>query len=168
MTEYTSALASKRIKALEEEKTALLAEENENSTYTRQVGEEEAPPVYSFSETRARIREIDDEVRKIRCGLHRFNLETVLPEFDITIDEALVLLAQLSAERKRVNRLARTQTKQRVATGGYYSRSPAPPEYCYANYDVAEAQVEDKALQERIMALQMALDLANQTVKFEA
>ena len=62
--------------------------------------------VYDYGAVREKV-EIDGQTRAIRHAvLHRFNMQTVLPERGITHDEALILLAQLSGRKERLNGLA--------------------------------------------------------------
>jgi len=90
----------------------------------------------------------------------------VLPESGITVDEALILLAQLNNEKRMLASMRSRQKKERAGRGVLY-RSEAV-EYVYANYDVARAGEDYLAVSERISALQLEIDLCNQTRTFEA
>lgn len=94
-----------------------------------------------------------------------FNMQTVLPERGITIDEALILLAQLSGRKDRLNELASRQPQERLGNR-YFGSSNGPIEYRYANYDVARAEADYRAVADEIAALQLELDLVNQTEVF--
>ena len=164
MTTFTSASANKYLRTLEDEKVFLINAEHETSTYTLAVGENEEPPIYNYDETHEKVREIDRKVRAIRHALHVFNATEVLPESGLTIDEALILLAQLGNEKVRLDIMRSRQPKERVGTR--YARNDVI-EYRYANYDVARAAADYAAMLERIAALQLEIDLANQTRTFE-
>ena len=69
-------------------------------------GEAAEPPAYDYGAVRGKVAQIDGQARAIRHALHQFNMQTVLPERGITIDEALILLAQLSGRKDRLNGLA--------------------------------------------------------------
>lgn len=161
---YTSAAAGKRIKALEEEKELVLSREAELCTYVRAVGEEMDAPAYDFLATRDKVARIDAEVLRIRHALHRFNLETVLPDSKITIDEALVLMAQLGREKQLLKDMRAHLPRKRVDASWTGSASI---EYEYANYDIKQAEERYAAVAQRISDLQMEIDYANQTVQFE-
>ncbi len=163
--EFTSASANKYLKRLQDEKDRLLRIESERSTYIVAEGEEPDPPAYDYAATRVAVSEIDDKMRAIRHALHRFNLETVLPESGLSIDEALIALAQLSGAQSVVRSLSEQQQKTRLRDR-YYGGAPGPVEYLYANYDVAQAEQGYRELSDRIAALQLEIDLANQTQLF--
>lgn len=160
---FTSASANKHLRMLDEEKNHLLDLEREVSTYTRAVGEAEEPPAYSYEETRAKVAAIDDECRVIRHALHLFNATCELPS-GITIDEALIKLAQLSRLRETLFELRGNREKERVSSS--FARSELI-EYRYANYDVAKAGEDYAEVLRQIQDLQLEIDLANQTRTFE-
>ncbi len=162
---FTSASANKQIRAFEEEKAHILRNENEVCTYVLSVDEEGEAPEYNYAEARASVAELDAKVRALRCALHSFNVTTILPESGISIDEALVLMAQLNNERARLSMLRSNLPKQRVSSGFY--RGDRIAEYQYANYDVAQAEADFQDISERIRQLQMEIDYANQTIQFE-
>lgn len=163
--EFTSASANKYLRRLQDEKDRLLRTEQEVSTYVLAEGEAAEPPVYDYGAVREKVAQIDRQARAIRHALHRFNMQTVLPERGITIDEALILLAQLSGRKDRLNELASRQSQERLGNR-YFGSSNGPIEYRYANYDVARAEADYRAVADEIAALQLELDLVNQTEVF--
>ena len=164
--EFTSASANKYLRRLQDEKDYILNTELECCTYVLGEGEAADPPAYRYRETRDKIAEIDRVTRILPHGLHQFNMATALPQCGLTIDEALIALAQLSLERDRVVDLRARQPKvrlgERLAGAGV-----ATVEYRYANYDVREVERDYETLSEKIAAIQLELDLANQTKTFE-
>ncbi len=100
--EFTSASANKYLRRLQDEKDYILNTELECCTYVLGEGEAADPPAYRYRETRDKIAEIDRVTRILPHGLHQFNMATALPQCGLTIDEALIALAQLSLERDRV------------------------------------------------------------------
>ena len=154
--EFTSASANKYLRRLQDEKDRLLRTEQEVSTYVLAEGD---------GAVREKVAQIDGQARAIRHALHRFNMKTVLPERGITIDEALILLAQLSGRKERLNGLASRQPQERLGNR-YFGSSNGPIEYRYANYDVAQAEADYRAVADEIAALQLELDLVNQTEVF--
>ena len=163
--EFTSASANKYLRRLQDEKDRLLRTEQEVSTYVLAEGEAAEPPAYDYGAVREKVAQIDGQARAIRHALHRFNMKTVLPERGITIDEALILLAQLSGRKDRLNSLASRQPQERLGNR-YFGSSSGPIEYRYANYDVAQAEADYRAVADEIAALQLELDLVNQTEVF--
>lgn len=163
--EFTSASAYKYIKGLQDEKDRLLSAERETCTYVLSEGEVSDPPAYDYEHTRQGVDEIDRKTCAIRHALHRFNLQTTLPKSGITIDEALIVLAQLSAKRACLSILASNLPKERLGdrTRGGGARVI---EYEYANYDIAQAESDYKAVMEMISNLQLEIDLVNQTEIF--
>ena len=104
------------------------------------------------------------ERREHRCA----NSETGgahAAQYSITIDEVLILLAQLSGRKDRLNSLASRQPKERLGDR-YFGSGNGPIEYRYANYDVAQAEADYRAVADEIAALQLELDLVNQTEVF--
>ena len=164
--EFTSASANKYLRRLQDEKDYVLNTELERCTYVLSEGEAPEPPVYSYRETRDKVAEIDRVTRILRHDLHQFNMVTVLPQCGLTIDEALIALAQLSVERDRVAELRARQPKVRLGERPV-GAGVTTVEYRYANYDVQEAERDYEALSEKIAAIQVELDLANQTKTFE-
>ena len=158
--EFTSASANKYLRRLQDEKDRLLRTEQEVSTYVLAEGEAAEPPAYDYGAVREKVAQIDGQARAIR-----FNMQTVLPERGITIDEALILLAQLSGRKDRLNSLASRQPQERLGNR-YFGSSSGPIEYRYANYDVAQAEADYRAVADEIAALQLELDLVNQTEVF--
>ncbi|WP_144744398.1 hypothetical protein [Enorma burkinafasonensis] len=161
---FTSASAAKYIKSLEDEKARLLSRERENATYVLAQGEEEMPPEYDYERTFAEVDEIDRKVRLVRHALHAFNAVTLIPEEGMTIDEALVLMAQLNNKLRRLDALRSHEPKRRRESGMF--RGNAVIEYEYANYDVKRAAEDYRVLYDRIAELQLRLDLVNQTERF--
>ena len=157
--EFTSASANKYLRRLQDET------EQEVSTYVLGEGEAAEPPAYDYGVVREKVAQIDGQARAIRHALHRFNMQTVLPERGITIDEALILLAQLSGRKDRLNELASRQPQERLGNR-YFGSGNGPIEYRYANYDVAQAEADYRAVADEIAALQLELDLVNQTEVF--
>ena len=163
-TTFTSAAANKYLRKLEDEKYHLTCQENETCTYVLAIDEEPCPPDYDYAATTQRITEIDAEVLKLRHALHQFNARTMLPNSDMTIDEALVAMAQLSVMARRLQVLRSYQPRSRV--DGAYRSSRNIVEYRYANYDIASAEADYQRVTEQIADLQLKLDLVNQTETF--
>lgn len=147
--------AMKEIKALEEEKTIILDNERISNKISYKEGEDKVDTGYSYEQTRKRVAELDERVRKIRSALALANCTVILEGFDVTIGEGLVLLAQLGAEYQRLENMAsERQVYRRITANGVL-------EYTECLYDVKKVTEEQKALRRRISALQVAIDRAN-------
>lgn len=163
---FTSASANKYLKGLQDDKDHLLESESRGCTYVLSAGEEADPPKYSYEDVRAKIDEIDAATLKIRHAVHLFNAHTMLPENGMTIDEALIAMAQLTAKKSRLSLLRNREPKERNGLG-YFGSDLSRVEYTYANYDVAQADADYRAVCEKISQLQLELDLINQTQAFD-
>lgn len=161
---FTSASAAKFIKRLENEKGRLVAIEQNNSTYVLAQGEEGEPPTYDYHEIVAHIDKLDEDIRRVRHALHAFNAHTLIPEEGITVDEALIQLAQMNGKLRRLERLRTVEPKRRLASGFFGGKGLI--EYEYANFDVQSAFADYEDLYRRISDLQLRLDLVNQTETF--
>lgn len=161
----TSALASKKIKMLEEEKARILEIERMSSTYVLADGEHTEPPKYDYMETKRKLEGIDDSIRKFKHAINVFNTTTYLEEVGVYIDEALLEMASLNKRKPVLNTMSTRLDKERVSYVA--SRSTSSPEYKYTNYDVEQARNDLEECSSRIIALQLALDTANQTILFD-
>ena len=106
---YTSAEAGKLIKKLEDEIRRL--QENEAKSATFRAASTEDPeslrPAYDFAETQERIAALQAELRAAKHAVNVFNTTHTLPGFeDLTIDQALVLLPQLNAQKEKLRVMA--------------------------------------------------------------
>lgn len=163
--EFTSASANKHLRKLQDEKERLLRIEGETSTYVLYEGEEAEPPAYDYFSTRQLIDDIDGKMLAIRHGLHEFNAKTLLPGSQLSIDEALIYLAQLSQKKSRLSALASNMPKRRLRER-YFGSNSGAVEYEYSNYDVAQAEADYQLVADQIADLQLELDLVNQTEVF--
>ena len=85
--------------------------------------------------------------------------------FDMTIDQMLVYIPQLTARKKKLEKMASRLSKERINSG--FARSSNFIEYTYCNYEVSDAKYDLEETAKELAGAQMALDLANTTVKFE-
>jgi hypothetical protein len=163
--EVTSALASKKIKMLEEQKIRLLELENTSKIYIRAEGECTEPPVYDYEATKEELRRIEESIRKIKHAVNVFNTTTFLESVGLYIDEALVEMNMLNRRKETLKAMSNRLPKERV--NQVYTRSNPAVEYRYVNYDIDEVKKDFEACCQRIFDIQIALDTANQTMWFE-
>ncbi len=118
---YTSAQANKLLKKLNDEYDLLLAEEAESSTFLAAMGEdpESVRPEYDYIETQKSLEELGNRIIKLKHAINLFNTSHTLPGFELTVDEALVYIPQLS---KKVKKLAEMKARlpSRLSFSGLY------------------------------------------------
>lgn len=163
----TSAQASKLLRQLNEELRALQLKEANTSSFVAAIQEdiESVRPEYNFREMRDAQAEVEKKIRKVKHALNVFNTTTIIPDFDITIDEMLVYLPQLNAECATLSKMRDSMPKVRVSSG--YSGGGNIIDYKYANYDIEEVGRHYAELSDTLAKAQTALDLVNSTVEFE-
>ena len=162
----TSAELSKILSKLQDDLVSLKSRESESSTFIASLGEdvESVRPEYDYAETQKEISLLEVKIRKLKHALNVFNASTLIPEFNITIDEMLVYLPQLSA---RVNKLRKmSQAMPKIRCNGNYGRdargSSGPLiDYIYTNYDIAAVKADYAAAYDELSKAQLALDAIN-------
>lgn len=149
----------KDLKVIQELMNAARQKQHHNSTvsYTER---EKASVVcnFDYEASQHEFAQLQAEERHIKKLLAVSNATTKVEGYDITIAEALVLLAQLSANKKFLSRLA---TKEQVVRESSEYRKEV--EFTKACYDIGKAQADLAKLNKDIAKLQMALDRTNLT-----
>jgi predicted translin family RNA/ssDNA-binding protein len=163
----TSSQAAKILRALTNELNDLIRLENKACTFIAAVGEdlESVRPAYSFEDTRAKEKELSEKIRKLKHAINIFNTTTKVPGFDMTIDEVLVCLPQMTAAVSRLSNMKSVLPKERVES--YGRQNVGLIDYQYANYDIDKAAQEYIQAADTLAKLQLALDTVNTTVEFE-
>ncbi len=147
--------AMKEIRALEEKKNMHISNETFRCHVSYKEGEEKVDTGYSFEDTRAKIAEIDERVRKIKGALAYANCTVMLDEFGVTIGEGLVMLAQWNAEYDRLYGMSTSQRiTRRITQNGTL-------EYTECLYDPEAVAENANELRRKIGSLQVAIDRAN-------
>ena len=150
-------VAMKAIKEYEEQKRVLLESENRNCAVSYKENEKKITNDYNYDAVRKEVAIIDEKIRKVKSILAYANATVKVDTFNITIGEALVLLAQLQKEKEQVEYLAsRTQLTRRITPNGVL-------EYTECSYDVEKAKKDAVDLRNKISNLQIAIDRANLT-----
>jgi len=160
----TSAAANKLLKSLEDQKNYLLALEASSSVYVKAEGEDTEPPVYDYLATSEKLNKINHQVCKIKHAINVFNTTTYLEPLGITIDEALIKMAQLNHRKLELDLMRKRLPKQRQAMP--FARGNII-EYQYVNYDIAKVAEDYERICAEISEIQLALDTCNQTKTFE-
>lgn len=165
----TSSLANKLLQEIRSDKEVYLRREEDSCIYTVAEGEEPCIPEYDFLATNKAIEELNKKERIIKHALHIANLNSqieVQGEF-YSVDEILIEIAQLSSRERYYNRLRTKLKKERTQERRWGEVKCNAIEYRYINYDLEDAKKEFAKAQERIFAMQLALDLYNETVTFD-
>ena len=162
----TSAQAAKLLRQLNDELRALQLKEANSSSFVAAIQEdvESVRPAYNFKEMRDAQAEVECKIRKVKHAINVFNTTTIIPDFNITIDEMLVYLPQLNRQCEVLSKMRDAMPKVRVSSG--YS-SGNIIDYKYANYDIEEVGRYYAELSDTLAKAQTVLDLVNSTVEFE-
>lgn len=164
---YTSSEANKLLKKLNEEKRMLLDNEGRSSIFNAALGEdvESVRPEYDYSLVRSRLTALNSKIRSVKHSINVFNSTTVVDGFDMTIDEMLIYIPQLTEEKNRLYTLSSRLPKERKSVAGYGNN--AVIDYTYANYDIAEAEADYIAVSDLLSKAQTALDVTNNSCTME-
>ncbi len=150
-----NAEAMKKIKGLEEELSKIKFTETAYSIVSYKEGETKQPTTYDYKTTRESVDSINAQIRKIKHALAVANSTYIIDDFNITIGEALIYLAQLNTEYNTLSSLSnRQKISRRITNNGVI-------EYSECAYDPESVKVEQKALYEKIGKLQVSIDRAN-------
>ncbi len=163
----TSAQAAKLLRRLNDELNTLQLRENNTKSFVAALQEdiESVRPAYNFTEMRDAQAEIEKKIRKVKHAINLFNTVTPVPGFDMTIDEMLVFLPQLSRKCMALSEMKDAMPKVRVNTGS--SGGGTIIDYRYANYDIDEVGKFYQEASDMLSKAQTSLDLVNNTVEFE-
>ena len=158
---YTSAEAAKVLRKLNEDHAALLEKEGKSSVFVAAVGEEleEVRPAYDYGEVQAQLAELERKIRIVKHAINLFNQSTIVPGFDMTVDQMLVYIPQLSARKNKLLRMAGRLPKERLHASGYAAK--AIIEYSYANYDIEKAEKDLAQVNDELARAQTGLDVVN-------
>lgn len=168
MMKMTSAYANKVLRKLREDKEYWLDKELEGCFYSAFANEEPVIPEYDYSAVAENIAKIDSQMVKIKHAINLNNASNKILVLDeeMTIDEILVCMAQLTARKNILDNLRKQDPKRRVSSTIYSSRN-AVPEYKYINYDLELIKKEYERIDAKLAAMQIALDRYNQTFEFD-
>ena len=163
----TSAAAAKELKKLNEQHEALTAMENKSSEFIAAIQEdiETVRPAYDYAAVQKELAEVEQKIRALKHAINTFNLGQTVPGFDMTIDQMLVYIPQLSARKRKLEQMKDKLPRERVR-GGSFSNSGII-EYTYVNYDLKAVSRDYDKVTDELSRAQKALDLVNSTVEFE-
>lgn len=166
---YTSSEANKLLRKLNEERNALREKEQMSSTFLAAMGEdvESVRPVYDYVDTQRELDELDRKIRIVKHAINIFNLVHMVPGFDMTIDQMLIYIPQLTSKKEKLSQMKSRLPKQREVRGSYGSSNII--DYCYANYDIKTVEADYISVSDELARAQTALDVMNnsQTMEIE-
>ena len=158
----TSAEAGKMLRKLMEEKSSIEMREYNGKEFLAAVGEdlESVRPDYDFAKMQSALAEVERKIRKLKHALNVFNSTTIIPEFDMTIDEMLVYIPQLTARKNKLSSMKDKLPKIREQS----RTNSSILDYRYLNYDVNEVAAEYEKVADTLAKAQNALDAVNMTL----
>lgn len=159
----TSAMANKLLKDYQRQIDELQQLEIERFRFTVATNEdiEDARPEYDYETVRQQKDELTRKIVKLKHAINKFNIETVVPGFEMTIDKILIWMPMLNNEKYQLGTMASIQPKRRIGVSNQLI------EYQYANYDVKKVSQDYENIVATLRELQLALDTVNNTVEFE-
>lgn len=164
--QYTSAQANKLLKKLVEEHERLLSIERAGKFFVAATTEdkESARPEYSYENTKKALAKLEGEIRAVKHAINVFNTTQIVEGFDLTVDQMLVYIPQLTERKNRLCQMAQALPKQRLASNGRTNLI----EYQYVNFDLDSVKQDYVATSEELARAQLALDRLNnsETMRF--
>jgi hypothetical protein len=145
----------KKVKDLDEQKYRILSEERNNCTSKYQKESDLIDLGYNFAVTRKNIEEINREIVKFKHALNVANATVNVPEFNITIGECIVYMAQLNSEKRVLEAMSQKSSKSRETTYG------GVIEYTITNYDIEECKQKLLEINDIVRKLQISIDRGN-------
>jgi len=163
MIKTTSAGAAKLLAKTQQELDYTLRYERDNCTFSAAIQEnlEDVRPNYNYLETQSKINRLNQKIRTIKHAINAFNVSTPVPGLNMTVDEVLVLLPQLSREKERLQSMALVPLKKRDSYRSNFI------EYQYANFDPVEAKKNFNNVVDFLSRAQLGLDQVNHNIEFE-
>ena len=161
----TSAQAAKLLSKFQQDYDQLAAREANAKTFLASVGEdvESVRPEYDYEETKAQLSTLEAKIRRVKHSLNVFNTVTTIPEFNMTVDEMLVYIPQLSKKKAKLKEMASALPKTRQY--GYTGSNII--DYKYVNYDLSAVKADLDAVTEELSNAQLALDAVNHQATFD-
>lgn len=164
---YTSAEANKLLRKLNDEYSAILDKEKRSRDFRAAMGEdvESVRPTYDYDGTQRYLAEMERTIRALKHAINLFNVTHQVDGFDMTIDEMLVYIPQLTKRKSKLLEMKSKLPKERVEE--QYGRQSNIIDYTYTNYDLAAVEADYERTADELSRAQLALDSINQRETFE-
>lgn len=162
---YTSAEANKLLRKLNDDLSSIMVREQGGKEFLAAAGEdlESVRPDYDFAKTQSALAEVESKIRKLKHALNVFNSTMVVPGFDMTIDEMLVYIPQLTAKKNKLSSMKDKLPKVREQS----RTNSSILDYRYLNYDIAEVAAEYEKAADTLAKAQNSLDAVNMTMTLD-
>lgn len=162
---YTSAEAAKLLRQLNEDYSSVLTMEVQSREFLASVGEdvESVRPAYDYAQIQAQLEELEKKIRIVKHAINVFNSTTVIDGFNMTIDQMLVYIPQLTQRKNKLSAMKSRLPKAREPIS--YGKNII--DYRYANYDISAVEADYIKAAEELSKAQTALDLVNSTQTME-
>lgn len=164
MVEMTHAQANKMLQTAQADIKHLLTLQKEGATYEEIPGIEPVIPDYDFNHTYAEVNRLQAKIIAIKHAANVFNAKYVMPEVNMTIDEGLVRMAQLSQMKSMLDNM-RKRNERVMSSPKVFGKSVVVT-YDRINYDLEDVKREYVKVESSLAELQLAIDRANNTVAF--
>jgi len=157
--------ASKLLKQFNEERDSLILQENQSKMFLAAVGEdiESVRPEYDYDAVQKQLKDLEEKIVKLKHAINVFNTTTVLKDFEMSIDEMLVYIPQLTQRKNKLDQMRKVLPKQRVEN---YTSSNII-DYRIINYDLEKIRKDYDKTVEELNRAQSVLDEANINLSFE-
>lgn len=157
--------ASKLLKQFNEERDSLILQENQSKMFLAAVGEdiESVRPEYDYEAVQKQLKDLEEKIIKLKHAINVFNTTTVLKDFEMSIDEMLVYIPQLTQRKNKLDQMRKVLPKQRVEN---YTSSNII-DYRIINYDLEKIRKDYDKTVEELNRAQSVLDEANINLSFE-
>jgi hypothetical protein len=161
----TSAQAAKLLKKLNDDFTAIISREEKSHTFNAAMGEDPdtVRPEYDYAQTQNELSLLEAKIRKLKHAVNVFNATHKVPGYDMTVDEMLIYIPQLSRKKEKLADMRAKLPKARVE----FVRNTSIIDYTYTNYDIKAADADYQAVSDELSKAQLALDAFNGTETFE-
>lgn len=165
--QLTFSESAKLLKKLTDEHSAIIEREKKCSVFNAALGEnvESVRPSYSYDDVQSKLDDLENKVRKLKHAMNVFNITQTVPGFEMTIDEMLVYIPQLTAKKQKLAEMKSHLPKERV-DGSFY-RASNIIDYIYVNYDPDSVMAEYDRVVDELSRAQLALDAVNNSEKIE-
>lgn len=151
----------KMVSLIEEKINLLLDTENSSNYVVYQESEIPNKGMYDFDKTQLELETYQLQIARIKCAIQFANATVKTDYKDLTIGEALVLLAQKTHNLNRLKKLSFGQQKSRKTTFN------AVIEYTEKLYDIQKVKELSIYEKDEIHKLQSAIDKANILTEIE-